>query len=231
MRRLMRFAAGLYPAAWRERYGEEFEALLEDIGPGWRDVWNVLGGALKMQMVTWSFWKLVPALGLAGAAIMAVAVFTIRPVYESSAVMGVMATTDRAAVSRLAEVAAKRLNRAALSEIAVAERLYPGERLEDGVARMRRNVRISLPSAQGGKTAALIMSFRYPDPIKAQHVVQRLVARYKGEALDPASLPCRPVYPNRAAMIAVGIMAGLALGLVAVGLRRKNAAKNGGIAG
>jgi hypothetical protein len=34
MRRLLRLAAWLYPPAWRDRYGAEFEALLDDAGPG-----------------------------------------------------------------------------------------------------------------------------------------------------------------------------------------------------
>ena len=34
MKTLVRWAARLYPAAWRERYGGELEALLEDVGPG-----------------------------------------------------------------------------------------------------------------------------------------------------------------------------------------------------
>ena len=32
MRLVIRFAAKLYPRSWRERYGAEFDALLDDIG-------------------------------------------------------------------------------------------------------------------------------------------------------------------------------------------------------
>ena len=41
MKRLIRFLARLYPTRWRERYGEEFDALLEDSLPRWRDAWDV----------------------------------------------------------------------------------------------------------------------------------------------------------------------------------------------
>ena len=34
MRRWILLAANLYPRAWRVRYGEEFQALLEDVDPG-----------------------------------------------------------------------------------------------------------------------------------------------------------------------------------------------------
>jgi hypothetical protein len=50
MRRWILLAANLYPRAWRERYGEEFQALLEDVNPGWRELADVMGGALKMQI-------------------------------------------------------------------------------------------------------------------------------------------------------------------------------------
>jgi len=37
MRRATRWAMWLYPSAWRKRYAREFEALLDDVGPGPRD--------------------------------------------------------------------------------------------------------------------------------------------------------------------------------------------------
>jgi hypothetical protein len=42
MRRAIQFMLRLYPARWRERYRGEFEALLEQMRPGWRDVFDVL---------------------------------------------------------------------------------------------------------------------------------------------------------------------------------------------
>ena len=50
MRNLIRFAAWLYPRRWRERYGVEFDALLDDARPGWRELANVLKGALAIQI-------------------------------------------------------------------------------------------------------------------------------------------------------------------------------------
>jgi hypothetical protein len=40
----------LYPEAWRERYGAEFDALLEDVSPSFGDVCDVLGGALRARL-------------------------------------------------------------------------------------------------------------------------------------------------------------------------------------
>ena len=52
MTRLVRLAVSLYPRRWRRRYAREFEALLEDVGPGWRELCDVVQGALTMQIRT-----------------------------------------------------------------------------------------------------------------------------------------------------------------------------------
>jgi hypothetical protein len=49
MRRWPALATNLYPQAWFDRYGEEFQALLEDLDPGWRKFTDVVRGALKMR--------------------------------------------------------------------------------------------------------------------------------------------------------------------------------------
>ena len=41
---------GLYPAAWRQRYGEEFLALLEDQPPGAIEVIDVAWGAIDAHL-------------------------------------------------------------------------------------------------------------------------------------------------------------------------------------
>ena len=82
MKRLLRVAARLYPRAWRDRYGEEFDALIDDMRPRWRDVVNTLVGALIMQI---SRLALVPVAAAALGAIVGVAItLAMPPVYASS---------------------------------------------------------------------------------------------------------------------------------------------------
>jgi hypothetical protein len=50
MRTLLRWAARCYPKAWRERYGAEFEALLEDMSPSLRDVVDVLREVFRARL-------------------------------------------------------------------------------------------------------------------------------------------------------------------------------------
>jgi hypothetical protein len=49
MRRWIALSAKLYPRAWRQRYGLEFDALMEDVKPDRREFADVLRGAVKMQ--------------------------------------------------------------------------------------------------------------------------------------------------------------------------------------
>ncbi len=49
MRTLTRWATKLYPPTWRNRYGAELDAVLEDIDPRWRDVCDIFGRALAMR--------------------------------------------------------------------------------------------------------------------------------------------------------------------------------------
>ena len=52
MRRALRLLARLYPARWRNRYAEEFDALLEEISPTFCDICNVLRGVLRARLTT-----------------------------------------------------------------------------------------------------------------------------------------------------------------------------------
>jgi hypothetical protein len=75
MKRLICFIARLYPRSWRERYGTEFDALLDDtvtnrIAADARTACNVLIGGIAMQVQTW---KKRGWAALAGAAILALA--------------------------------------------------------------------------------------------------------------------------------------------------------------
>jgi Rieske Fe-S protein len=50
VRMLHRFMVRCYPAAWRTRYGAELLDLLADRGSGWRDLPNIVGGALDARL-------------------------------------------------------------------------------------------------------------------------------------------------------------------------------------
>ena len=49
MKTLQRLATRLYPRPWRDRYGEELAALIEDAQPGWIGTLDLVKGAIMMQ--------------------------------------------------------------------------------------------------------------------------------------------------------------------------------------
>jgi capsular polysaccharide biosynthesis protein len=230
MRRLVRWAARLYPAAWRARYGVEMEALLEDAGAGGGDLWDVLRGALFMQITSLSFWKILAGCTLAGVLAAGIWSATLPNRYVSTAVVRISAVpsaTDGeakwAALGRVQTV----LSRSSLATIIVQQNLYAKERLrvpmEDVTQEMRnRHLRISV--VDRGDGTAFAVSFDNENPAAAQAtvwaVVSSLAERHvQGdgadmEVLDPASLPAQPVGPNRVQAIGGGLGAGLVLGLV-----------------
>ena len=241
MRQLIHWAAGLYPAAWRERYGGELDALVEDIQPQWEDLFNVLLGALRMQMTTWNYLKILAAVTLAGALAAGVLAFRTPDRYVSTAVMRITpADSDRQkALDRLAELQQEVLSRTSLAHIIQqpALNLYPEDRkrmpLEDVVENMRKALRFQVMQAWGGGVPAFLISFEYPDKFKAQAVVRELLSSFfrqnkleRGDQgpsavvnlviLDPPNLPQRRLGPNRPMMVAMGLLRGAVLGLLVV---------------
>lgn len=231
MKTLMGWAVRLYPAAWRERYGAEFEALLEDVGPSGGDLWNVVRGAMAMQMTTLNFGKLLAACAVAGAVLAGAWSLTLPDRYVSTAVIGI--DGGEAGIRRLEQLQLKVLGRQSLSTIIQRDGLYKSERaklpLEDVIAQMRnRDVRMQLLQ-RGPDTRAVSIQFKADTPAAAQATVKQLVAAFADqnaqvsegavrlEVLDAASLPVVPVEPRRSRVIVMGLLAGLLLGLVAGG--------------
>src|SRR3954447_15369961 len=88
MRRWIGLAARLYPRAWRHRYGEEFDALVEDMRPSWRQFTDVTRGAMQMQIRMGRSYLIVLGVSAVAGAIVATAMsFRVPTRYVSSAVI------------------------------------------------------------------------------------------------------------------------------------------------
>ena len=218
MRQLIRWTARLYPAPWRDRYGEELDALLEDIQPQWEDLFNVLLGALRMQMTTWNSLKIVSVVALAGALVAGVFAFRTQDRYVSTAVMRI-APAGQADSERQ-----KTLDRLQQITNQIVSRRNTA---------FRKALRIQSLQTQGGGAPAFLISYEYPDKLKAQAVVRDLVSSFIQqnaaaqrnrqpsaveilEVLDSPSLPQRHLFPNRPMIVTVGLLGGAVLGLLAV---------------
>jgi capsular polysaccharide biosynthesis protein len=234
MKRCLQWSARLYPAAWRARYGREFEALLDDLRPSWRDLWDILYGAFVMQLSTpAAYLKLGAMTAVLGAILATGWGFMLPRRYVSTAVMRIGPQTGPFALRRLASIQQEVLSRASLSEMIQRPdlNLYSEERkghpLEDIVQGMRsRDIRIQGVQAVAARDGMVFrIEFASSDPAKAQAVARALAGKFTAspglEVLDPANLPTKSVSPNPLRICIFGLIAGFALGLLLAYLRRQ----------
>jgi LPS O-antigen subunit length determinant protein (WzzB/FepE family) len=235
MKRLVKFAARLYPASRRRRYGIEFEALLEDVEAGWRELFNVLSGALRMQLTTGAtYTKLGAAFALGGALLAIVAAVVVPREYKSTAFLRVPVGNEPAS-RRERALELVRAEREVLSTENLSKLmsdpsldLYAAERKWqpiEAVAEYMRTRAIHIPVFPTDGFAFSI-SFQYRDKRKAQALVRTLVAELAGrfvragagenlQVLDEPDLPRSATSPNRTFIVSTGFAGGFVAGLFA----------------
>ena len=238
MKRVLRFLIYLYPACWRRRYGRELEALLEDSGSRWRDVWDLFRGAMEMQMSKWTFAAIVVACGIAGLALTGALAFAMPYQYRSTAILKVETSgggpADPELVARVAEMA---FTQSALGNVIENYHLYDRE-LADGpsdraIEIMRRAIRMEAAAPNLVK-----VSFAYREPTQALRVSQDLVGRIISANVDtrvnpnelrieltaPSDGPKKMGEGKRLHLAHLGFPAGTLFGVVlALILRRRRA--------
>lgn len=250
MKRLTRFFARLYPASWRDRYGDEFEAVVDQANPSTRDAADVLKGAVTMRLMTGSFGKTLLICAMAGAMAAFALSFAFQPSYQSEAVISVTlpdnelekskgpAAANQAMFDVIETLTQRVLSRNSLTRIVLERGLYPVERtrmpLEDVVEMMRKRISVRIV---GSKTSHIIPAFTvgfvYPDRNVAHDVTASLMSSFidrnvdtphttpiRLQALYAASLPLKPMGFNRWWIATGGLFAGLLAGLTIAFVRR-----------
>ncbi len=189
MRRLGRWMIRLYPKVWRERYGEEFSALLEDAPAGWRTTVDLGKGALAMQFAMPNFGRLLAAMAMVGAAAGFAGSYAMTPRYRSDTLLMLSQSGARPPMVAdlmltLLDYRDELLSRISLSRVMqdpaldlYRERLAR-EPVEDVIAVMRSGLKFSLPAQwAAGNTTGLNfrLIFDYSDPEKVQKTLQLLI--------------------------------------------------------
>jgi uncharacterized protein involved in exopolysaccharide biosynthesis len=206
VRKWVRLAARLYPASWRRRYGPEFDALIEDASPGWRDVFDVLCGAMMMQTSMRTFRNVTAACGLTGLVIAAGWAYSLPNLYVSSATLRVTpsqipenlapATYNRQMAERVNQMVQTAFSRSSLASIIQRPDLdlYKNDRahkpLEDVIEQMKKtDIRIEIMGTKPETKpfSAFVVSFRNPDPAVAQKTTSALIARLADANAKPAT--------------------------------------------
>ena len=234
MKRVLRFLIYLYPAWWRRRYGRELEALLEDSGSRWRDVWDLFRGAMemRMQMSRWSFVRIVIVCGIAGLVLSCVGALSmsIPYRYRSTAILKIEPAFDTDALNRVVHAA---FTPQALSEIIRQEHLYGEAPIDGSIDRLRRAILIK----PAGSNLAQV-SFAHENPVQAQRVSQDLIGRIISANVNPSvnpnglriefdappGPPKRQFEGKRLSLVGLGLPTGMLFGVVlALILRRRRA--------
>lgn len=230
IRRTLGWAARLYPRAWRERYGEEFLATVEDMpAPGWAAVWDAGKGAIAMQLHHHGrvFLRRAAILGAAGFVLAGLISLQIPDEYYSRALVGAANVESKVLLRSVENV----LSRQRLVELVDKHELYAELRtrlpLEDILETMRKSIKVSAPK---GAARAFEIGFLYEDGPLAQRVANDLVSALLQEnrastgaglftVLDAAPNPA-PIYPNRPVFALSGLLGGALLGAIWALLRR-----------
>lgn len=216
MKNLTSLAIRLYPQRWRERYGEELEALLEDSGQsGPFTLLDILKGALSMQFRTTPARNLIGAFGAVGIVAGAALWLAIPQMYRST---GAVKTEAAVTPARIQEAAAKVLADSEVEGLIARHHLVPAS-----VELVKRRIAIRKPTSNGG---GFTVSFDSADAATAQSVTREVLdnmARHLGagaELADLASLPRSPLYPAPLPTITTCALAFLLLGGIVALVRR-----------
>jgi len=212
MHRLTKLAARLYPRWWRERYGEEFAALLEEARPGFRGTLDIAKSALAMQLTTYSRKRVILAGTLAGLLVSYAVALSIKPQYASIGRVVLMVRDSTEAAPRLLgnafqPLATKTLSRSNLAEIVTKLNLYPTERsqqpLDQVLDTMQRNTSISMET-RATNSATVAIRFEYPEPRKALLTTDALIAAFqKANRKMPEGTPAPKIFSMRTTLPAV----------------------------
>jgi hypothetical protein len=192
MRWVLRLLARIYPAEWRERYGDELDALLEDKKLRVRDVFDVGWGALKMHVASRSFVRIVLPCAIAGALIAVAFSFVRTPLYVSETPIEVTANSSSGICGDQHDLPAELQgpwpdvciasyfsggspSHEFLAETIQRQHLYSGMALGDAIETMRGDIHIR---PLGGRRDRLdfVVQFDYPDAYLAKQVNEELIA-------------------------------------------------------
>jgi succinoglycan biosynthesis transport protein ExoP len=177
-----------------------------------------------------SYLKLGAVGAILGVLLAAAVSFALPARYLSTAALR-STTPSGAALAQIRAAGQELLSPATLTEFINNPKfnLYPDERrrlpMEDVNDAMRADLKVKTDLAD---PRIVRLSFQYPDPHKARAVVSALTSRFVAQAgldnlviLENATIPAAPSEPDRLRLTALGLAAGLALGILAAYLRRR----------
>jgi hypothetical protein len=242
MKRLSWLVAKLYPKTWRRRYEAEFQALLEEVSPGWRTFFDVLWSGVVMRVRAWKAGPILAAMAIVGGLVGFSVSRAIPEQYASGAVIqvlpapGQLSLTEQSAAKSVTEVAREAFNNRKLAHLMETFGLYERERakapLGDAVATMKQAIVVMSVASRQDAKRSFVVQFTYPDPVMAQRVTRELVGSFMDAANEITGPPITfavqhpPNFSHDAIgssgwkMTTMGLTAGLFMGLLVVAVQR-----------
>ena len=238
MKRLARLVAGLYPRAWGTRYAEEFDALLEDMDPGWRDVADITAGAITMQLRVHGL-AIVGWTAL-GALVGVVISLQMMPRYYSSGVVQLHLADSQSGTINVPRdvdpVFASAFTDASIEPIGRSEGLISaGESARskrEVIGHIRSSTLVNIASVDDGVAGRRVdVGFRDTDGARSQRISGKLLrliveanfARRSSVVVQVLSPPAGPTLSSRFDQLAVTTAAaalGTLIGIVVLFIRR-----------
>jgi hypothetical protein len=152
---LIRFAASLYPAWWRARYGSEFAALLDEMEPRAGTMLDTLKGALLMQFNRLDLARSAAGCVLIGTSVAALLFVAAPRPFASSLSIEIHAAGD-ADWTEIAVQEALGFTDANLARVIETVGLYPDDRRNgpaaDVLDRFRRDISVTLSAPVAGQS-------------------------------------------------------------------------------
>ena len=217
MKRLIAWGIWLYPHRWRQRYAREFVALIEDSRPRANDLWDVIKGAMLMQLTVGSVPKIIAGFTLAG--LVAAGAWTLSQPHRYVSTSVLKLNADEAPLQRmqrLQRAQQEALSRTSLAYIIQRDDLYRDARreepLENIIQDMRNHDIIVRPHG-----ANVEVSFAASDPATAQKATRSIVGALNHsepalEVLDAAAGAKQE--PRDGYILLRGALVGFGLGLL-----------------
>lgn len=188
MKHLLRLLIHIYPRRWRDRYGDEFDALIDDMEPRWADATNLLLNALETRSTTMKVWHWIAVGALAGFGAHLAGMYVYIPAgYSSRAVVGVGAAGPTAE-KHVDSIAQRILSRRNVEELIRAYHLdTSGKTMDQAVQELSEQVRIEGFHSDDPAHSAFSIRVLSPNPQTAQKMSAELMTRFIDENIRPGS--------------------------------------------
>lgn len=237
-RRFILLISKLYPRAWRNRYEQEFAALLEVTDSGLSTLLDVLKGALVMRLSTWSRRRTALAFGLVGFIFASIVALALPKAYRSTATFELRSQSNETTTAETWDLLTRTMTRSTITDLIRTHGLYarelPSESLENLVERVLRQIRIVRIPNPNRRSTVFSVTFAGTDPSSATAVVADLTERLIKENLQssssrkstlqliaPVAVPQKAISPALGPLMISGTLVGLILGFITLQLARR----------